>query len=89
MSTQTATNVGTRAPRSFSIERGVTAFAGAMVVLSVALTYWVHPWFVWLTVFIGLNLFQQSFTGFCPAAIVMRKAGLRSERELAMQERDR
>lgn len=68
-----------------SLERGVTAFAGFMVLLSVVLTYWVHPYFVWLTVFVGANLFQQSFTGFCPAAMVMRKLGLKSERELATQ----
>ena len=49
-----------------SVERGLTAFAGFMVLLSVALTYFVHPYFVWLTVFVGANLFQQSFTGFCP-----------------------
>ena len=66
-----------------SLERGVSAFAGFMVLLSVALTYFVHPYFVWLTVFVGVNLFQQSFTGFCPAKIVMRKLGMRSERELA------
>lgn len=71
------------APRPFSLERGVSAFAGVMVVLSVVLTHFVHPGFVWLTVFIGVNLFQQAFTRFCPAAIVMRKAGLPSERELA------
>ncbi len=66
-----------------SVERGVAAFAGFMVLLSVALTWFVHPGFVWLTVFVGANLFQQSFTGFCPAAMVMRKFGMRSERELA------
>jgi hypothetical protein len=66
-----------------SVERGLTAFAGFMVLLSVALTYSVHPGFVWLTVFVGANLFQQSFTGFCPASMVMRKFGLKSERELA------
>ena len=66
-----------------SIERSVDAFAGFMVLLSVALTYFVHPGFVWLTVFVGANLFQQAFTGFCPAAMVMRKLGLRRERELA------
>ena len=66
-----------------SVERGVAAFAGFMVLLSVVLTYLVHPGFVWLTVFVGVNLFQQSFTGFCPAAMVMRKLGMRSERELA------
>jgi hypothetical protein len=66
-----------------SIERGVDAFAGFMVLLSVALTYFVHPQFVWLTVFVGATLFQQAFTGLCPAAWVMRKLGLRTERELA------
>lgn len=66
-----------------SLEKSVEAFAGFMVLLSVALTYFVHPYFVWLTVFVGANLFQQSFTGFCPAAMVMRKLGVRSERELA------
>jgi DUF2892 family protein len=66
-----------------SIERGVDAFAGFMVLLSVVLTQLVHPGFVWLTVFVGANLFQQAFTGLCPAAWVMRQAGMRSERELA------
>jgi len=66
-----------------SLEKSVEAFAGFMVLLSVALTYFVHPAFVWLTVFVGANLFQQSFTGFCPAAMVMRKLGVRSEKELA------
>lgn len=47
-----------------SVERALTAFAGFMVLLSLALTYWVHPNWVWLTVFVGANLFQQSFTGF-------------------------
>jgi hypothetical protein len=68
-----------------SLEKSVEAFAGFMVLLSVLLTYFVHPAFVWLTVFVGANLFQQSFTGFCPAAIVMRRLGIRSERELARE----
>jgi hypothetical protein len=66
-----------------SIERSVDAFAGFMVLLSVVLTQLVHPGFVWLTVFVGANLFQQAFTGICPAAWLMRRAGLRSEAELA------
>ena len=66
-----------------SIERGVDAFAGFMVLLSVVLTQFVHANFVWLTVFVGANLFQQAFTGICPAAWVMRKVGMRSERQLA------
>jgi hypothetical protein len=67
-----------------SLEHAVEAFAGFMVLLSVALTYFVHPAFIWLTVFVGANLFQQSFTGFCPAAFVMRRVfGFKAERELA------
>ncbi len=66
-----------------SVERGVFAFAGFMVLLSLFLTYFVHPWFVWLTVFVGANLLQSGFTGFCPAAMIMHKLGMRTERELA------
>lgn len=80
MSTATMTEGDGKRP--FSIERGVAAFAGFMVLLSVALTYFVHPAFVWLTVFVGANLFQQAFTGFCPAAVAMRRLGLRREAEL-------
>jgi hypothetical protein len=67
-----------------SAERALTAFAGFMILLSVALTYWVHPYFVWFTVFVGANLFQQSFTGFCPATMILRKVfGFKTEKELA------
>ncbi len=59
--------------RKISLERTVDAFAGFMVLLSLALTYFVHPQFVWLTVFVGVNLFQQAFTGFCPAGIILRR----------------
>jgi hypothetical protein len=70
--------------KALSVERAVEAFAGFMVLVSVALTYFVHPAWMWLTVFVGVNLFQQSFTGFCPAAFIMRKLfGLRTEAELA------
>ncbi len=67
-----------------SLERSIMAFAGFMVLLSVVLTVMVHPYFVWLTVFVGANLFQSAFTGFCPAAMVMRKFGVKSEREHAL-----
>jgi hypothetical protein len=60
-----------------TLDRTVLAFAGFMVLASVALTLWVSPLFVWLTVFIGLNLLQSSVTGFCPAAIVFRKLGIK------------
>jgi hypothetical protein len=60
-----------------SLDRSVLAFAGFMVLLSVALTMWVSPYFMWFTVFIGLNLLQSSFTGFCPAASIFRKLGIK------------
>lgn len=69
--------------KPMSLEHAVEAFAGFMVLLSVVLTYFVHPAWMWLTVFVGVNLFQQSFTGFCPAAIVLKKAfNLKTESEL-------
>ncbi|WP_413867724.1 DUF2892 domain-containing protein [Albidovulum sp.] len=60
-----------------SLDRAILAFAGAMVLLSVVLTMWVSPYFVWFTVFIGLNLLQSAFTGFCPAAAIFRKFGVK------------
>ncbi len=61
-----------------TVNRAVTAFAGFMVLLSLALAHWVHPSFIWLTVFVGANLLQSSFTGFCPAANIFRAMGLRN-----------
>ncbi|MGV8937524.1 MAG: YgaP family membrane protein [Allorhizobium sp.] len=60
-----------------SLDRMVLAFAGAMVLVSVILTVLVHPLFVWFTVFIGANLLQSAFTGFCPAAMIFKKLGIR------------
>lgn len=60
-----------------SIDAAVLRFAGVMVLLSTVLTAYVSPLFVWFTVFIGLNLLQSSFTGFCPAAMVFRAMGLK------------
>lgn len=59
-----------------TLDRAVQAFAGVMILISVALTQFVSPWFWLLTAFIGLNLFQSAFTGFCPAAMVMRRLGI-------------
>ncbi|TQV77293.1 DUF2892 domain-containing protein [Aliikangiella marina] len=56
-----------------ALENAVMAFAGFMVLVSVALTLWVNPLFYWFTVFIGANLLQSAFTGFCPAAIIFKK----------------
>lgn len=50
--------------------------AGLFVVLSLALGYWVHPgWFVF-TAFVGLNLFQSAFSGWCPMMAILRKVGV-------------
>lgn len=61
-----------------TLDRSVMLFAGCMVLLSVALTAFVSPLFVWFTVFIGLNLIQASFTGVCPAAMVFKALGVKS-----------
>jgi hypothetical protein len=60
-----------------SIDRFVMAFAGTMVLVSLALGYFVSPNWYWLTAFVGANLLQASFTGFCPLAAILRKAGVK------------
>jgi hypothetical protein len=60
-----------------SLDAAVLRFAGVMVLLSVVLTAYVSPLFVWFTVFIGLNLLQSSFTGVCPAAMAFRAMGFK------------
>ncbi len=60
-----------------SLDRAVLAFAGIVVLVSVALTYFVHPAWVWLTIFAGANMLQASFTGFCPAAMVFKALGVK------------
>ena len=59
-----------------NLDRAVMMFAGTMVLISLALTHWVHPAWAWLTVFVGLNLLQASVTGFCPAALAFRRLGV-------------
>ncbi|NNF25459.1 MAG: DUF2892 domain-containing protein [Rhodobacteraceae bacterium] len=61
-----------------TIDRAVLAFAGAMVLLSVVLTLYVSPLWMWFTVFIGLNLLQSAFTGVCPAASFFRWMGVKA-----------
>ncbi|WP_306031265.1 DUF2892 domain-containing protein [Stappia sp. MMSF_3263] len=60
-----------------TLDRAVLAFAGAMTLLSLALTLAVSPLFVWFTAFIGLNMLQAAFTGFCPAAMVFKRIGVK------------
>lgn len=58
-----------------TIDRAVLAFAGVMVLLSAALAHFVSPWFLLFTAFIGVNMIQSSFTGWCPAALVFKGLG--------------
>lgn len=60
-----------------TVERVVMAFAGTVVLISVALTQLHNPNWMWLTVFVGANLLQASFTGFCPLAKMLAKVGLK------------
>ena len=60
-----------------TLDRSVLAFAGIMVLLSVVLTVYVSPLFMWFTVFIGVNMLQSAFTGFCPAAAIFKKLGIK------------
>lgn len=61
-----------------NLDRAVMAFAGLMILVSIALVHFISPWWLLLTAFIGLNLVQASFTGFCPAAMLFAKLGLKS-----------
>jgi hypothetical protein len=61
-----------------NIDRAVLAFAGAMVLLSAVLAWLLSPYWLLLAAFIGLNLIQASFTGFCPAAMIFSKLGMKS-----------
>lgn len=60
-----------------TVDNGVRRVAGCMLLLSLALTHWVHPGFVWLSVFVGVNLIQSAFTGFCPAAMILKRMGFK------------
>lgn len=60
-----------------SLDRAVLAFAGLMIFVSLALTLWVSPYWMWFTAFIGANLMQSAFTGFCPAAMIFKLFGIK------------
>lgn len=60
------------------IDRLVLRFAGTVVLFSILLAHLHSPWWLWLTAFVGANLLQSSFTGFCPLAMILRRLGARS-----------
>jgi Protein of unknown function (DUF2892) len=59
-------------------DRYLRLIAGAFVLLSLALGYWVNPYWYLFTAFVGLNLFQSAFTNWCPMMTILRKLGIRS-----------
>lgn len=59
-----------------TVERAVRGLAGSLVLLSVALGWWIHPVFFLFTAFVGLNLLQSAFTNACPAMSIFRRLGL-------------
>jgi len=61
-----------------NLDRAVLAFAGVVVLVSAILSVTVNPWWIALTIFAGLNMLQASMTGFCPAAMIFRRMGVRA-----------
>lgn len=60
-----------------TVDRSLRLIAGAFVAASVLLGIYVSPYFLWFTLFVGLNLFQSAFTQWCPMMTMLRKAGVR------------
>jgi len=69
-----------------TIERALFAMGGIMVMLSSLLALFHNPMWTWFTLFVGFNCFQSSFTGFCPPAMLMKKFGLKSAAEVAVND---
>lgn len=61
-----------------NVDRAVFTLAGSLVLISAVLGYWVSPYWLLLTAFVGANLLQSAFTGFCPAAMIFHKLGLKA-----------
>ncbi len=59
-----------------TIERGLRMVAGTVVLLSVGLAVWASPWWLLLTAFVGINLFQSALTNWCPMVWVLARLGL-------------
>jgi hypothetical protein len=62
---------------TMTIDKAVLSFAGVMVLVSVVLTLLFSQWWLILTALVGLNLLQTGFTGFCPAAKLLKKLGVK------------
>lgn len=60
-----------------TLDKAVMAFAGIIILTSLALGHFVNPLWYWLTAFAGANMLQAAFTGFCPAATIFKKLGVK------------
>lgn len=60
-----------------NVDRYVFLFAGAMVLASLALGWFVSPWWLLLATFVGANMLQASITGLCPLAMILKRLGVR------------
>jgi hypothetical protein len=70
-----STDITIEVAPSMTIERIVLAVAGFFILLSLLLAQYVNPNWLWFTAFVGANLFQSAFTGFCPLAMILKKIG--------------
>ena len=61
-----------------NIEKAVRILAGCFILISLALSVWVSRYWLLFTAFVGLNLIQSAFTGFCPVEKLFKKCGLKS-----------
>lgn len=59
-----------------TLDRAVMIFAGCVVLAGIGLSLAVHPWWIGLSIFAGLNMIQAGFTGFCPAASIFKAFGV-------------
>ncbi len=60
-----------------NVDSVVMRFAGLFILASLALAHWHSPNWLWFTAFVGANLLQASFTGFCPLALILKRFGLK------------
>lgn len=60
-----------------TVENGVRVMAGTFILISLGLGIWIHHYWFFFTAFVGVNLIQSAFTHFCPAEMILRKAGLK------------
>ena len=68
-----------------TIDKAIMVMGGTMVMASALLSVYHNPMWIWLTVFVGFNKIQSSFTGFCPPAMIMKKMGMKTESEVAKE----